>query len=134
MDKNKGNTILIAVVVVLVIIVIIWFVMKKPKSLDEKQVAFTDDSMTNIEKDMIASLATIDKININPEVFNNPAFAQLVDMSRRITEEPIHRANPFAPIDIAAILESQAQEENTQSSESADIDFNSTTLKPRVTE
>ncbi len=106
--SDKGNTKIIVVVSVLIIVALSWLTFSKPKTQDEQLMQYGDATqMSEIEKDMINMLSTVGKIEINNDLLKNRAFTVLQDRSRRITEEPIGRPNPFAPIDYAAVVNAQ---------------------------
>jgi len=141
MYKNKGNTKIIALVSVLVIFALAWLTMRKPSSSEADIMQYKDENMTEIEKDVINTLAQVGKINLDDSVLKSQAFAQLVDISRSITEEPIGRANPFAPVDPNAILENQDYmfDENTDNNNDENTNENDNqndkrTLQPRETQ
>ncbi len=137
MINNRGNTKIIVTVSVLVIMALTWFTFSKPKTQEGEIIQYGDGAqMSEIEKDMINMLSTVGKIEINDELFKNKAFSVLQDRSRAITEEPIGRPNPFAPIDYAAVLDAQdnlqaGNLENADGRDGATNNFDSVNLQAR---
>ena len=99
MDNNKN--LFIAIGVVIVVVAVAYFAFSKPKSEDANLVSEQGTDMTDIEKEMLNKLDTVKKIKVDTNVFRNPAFKELVDYSRAIAEEPVGRANPFAPVGLS---------------------------------
>ena len=132
MYKNNGNTKLIVVVAVLIIIALSWLTFSKPKTTEEQLLQFADSQMSEIEKDVVKTLTAVGKIELKIDVFKNPAFSQLIDISRQITQEPIGRANPFAPIDAEAVFDS-FQDEDGQGANSNNTDSNQDNTARRLT-
>ena len=102
MQANKGNTLIIVIIATLAIILLVWLTMMKPTSqeADILKQEDVDSEMSASEKKIVQTLADVGNIKIDTSVLNNPAFNVLVDKSRHIVDEPLQRANPFAPIDI----------------------------------
>lgn len=131
---QKGNTKIVVIVAVLVIVALAWFTLSRPKSTAEQQVAYEQAGLSEIEKDVVTTLSKVGKITIDGSVFKNPAFTQLIDLSRSITKEPIGRANPFAPIDTDAILQDQqdtAEQDTAGASTDNATSTGTVTLTPR---
>ena len=134
--KNKGNTKVIVAVSVLIILALSWFTFSKPKTQDDSIMKYDNPDLSATDKKILETLSSVGNIDIDPQVLEDPAFRLLQDRSRQITEEPIGRANPFAPIDPNAILEAQSTSLNTENNSSAAGSANNTgsngvNLQPR---
>ena len=128
--KNLGNTKVIVIVSVLIILALSWFTFSKPKTQDDELMQYDDAKLSATDKKILETLSSVGEIDIDPQVLNDPAFNSLQDRSRQITEEPIGRANPFAPIDPNAIYEAQQNElTDTQNIETEGAGVN---LQPRI--
>jgi len=51
------------------------------------------------EDDLFVSLLELRSINLDDQIFANPAFASLRDRGTDIVGEPVGRENPFAPFE-----------------------------------
>ena len=61
-------------------------------------VLLPDSHQDQAARELLVLFAELSTINLNPAVLNNPVFSSFEDFSRNIPDEPIGRANPFAPI------------------------------------
>lgn len=87
LKANKG--IVIAIIVFLVLIGIYKLFIANNE--------ITDSSIEaqNIGADIIELNASIERVNLNPELFSSTAYRRLVDFSSVIPSQPVGRINPF---------------------------------------
>ena len=57
-----------------------------------------DDATSQAEREMLDELLALRAIRLSESLFANPLFTSMVDFSKPLTEQPVGRSNPFAPI------------------------------------
>ncbi len=110
MYQNKGNTTIIVIVSVLAIVGLSWMAFSDPKIEEQDLVAVEDNSLSEIEKKIIEQATKVENIDLDLAVLSEPAFKVLVDFSREIVDEPVSRANPFAPINLEELQNIQSSD------------------------
>ncbi len=55
------------------------------------------------EAELISLLLSLRSVNLDETVFTLPAFRSLVDFSRKLSPEPVGRANPFLPFEPSVV-------------------------------
>lgn len=67
------------------------------------------DQIFSEQTQLAAELHFLDTIRFDPTFFQNPLFRGLVDFSKPLSEEPVGRPNPFAPVSGAVTATSTAR-------------------------
>ncbi len=87
---------IIAVVIIGIAFMLLKSFLGTPSSstlkVDPNSVKFVDD------RNMVITLNRLEKVKLDESIFSNTIFLSLVNFERPITDEPIGRPNPFAPI------------------------------------
>ncbi len=62
----------------------------------------TDDltQINSIDSDVVAVLLQLRAVSLSGTIFSDPVFQSLRDFGSPIVQEPVGRANPFAPIGV----------------------------------
>lgn len=106
----------IIVITVAVIGIIAWMSFSNTSVTPDANALITEqEDISASERIIIENLAKLQSINLNTQVFTNPAFGQLIDFSRQIIEEPSGRNNPFEKIDLNEINAASAADNNSES-------------------
>lgn len=53
---------------------------------------------TAVEQELLAELDELRRVRLDESLFTGAPFRSLVDFSEPIAEQPVGRANPFAPV------------------------------------
>lgn len=93
---------IILTILVLVILFVVYAIFIKPDPSEENLVT-TEGAQSSEEVKILANQITqallkIEQIKLDKSIFESELFKSLTDRSQPIAEEPIGRANPFAPI------------------------------------
>ena len=97
---DNVNIIKVAVLVVVVFLVLgffgYYFFKNEPVSILSQNIPgnISDESLKILD-----ALSELKKLQLNGEIFSDPAFGSLEDFSKPVDPEPIQRPNPFAPIE-----------------------------------
>ncbi len=125
---------IILTVVVLIALFIIYAVFIKPDPVNEPLVSGRPAAGTVGQEDaqtlgnqISQALLRIEQIKLDKSIFNNDIYRSLQDRSQPITDEPIGRPNPFAPLGDMSNIRSSVRSDITASSSSA------TTTAPKTT-
>jgi hypothetical protein len=102
---SKIVKIIIAVVIVLVVVFFIYKVASSQTENKDKEattrVDYTtaDNAATSGEAAaLLRTLKNLEKVELNGDIFSDPAFTVLFDFSKVLTPIDKYRQNPFAPI------------------------------------
>lgn len=102
---SKFIKIAIGIVVVLVIFFVVSKIIKSDEKTDNRQVAtrvdYSDTENLAVSGEAAALLRTLnnlEKVELNGDIFFDPAFRDLVDYSKVINPIQKYRQNPFSPI------------------------------------
>jgi hypothetical protein len=113
--KLKKLIILLLIVGVLFVVYAV-FIKKDPttENLVDTGSALSADAQV-IGNQISQALLRIEQIKLDKSIFSNPIYTTLVDRSEPITEEPIGRTNPFAPIGDVSVSSSVRATSSTSS-------------------
>ena len=83
-------------------VMVIWFILSGGGSVPASTTLLTTETVSGstdpASRDFVATLFALRAIQLNGEIFTEPAFLALQDFSTAITPEPFGRPNPFAPL------------------------------------
>lgn len=94
LTRYKGAIILVAGLAVAFFAYSYFFAKPAEPLLSAEAVSGT----TSVDQDLISLLLELRSIKLDDSIFSDPAFISLQDFSQNLTEEPIGRVNPFAPL------------------------------------
>lgn len=97
MPKINKNLLLVLVLLVVAVagFFIFQFVGGDPEPLTSSQPGFSSP----IGQELIIELNRLTALkNVKSDLFKNPAFASLRDLTQQVAPQPVGRGNPFAPI------------------------------------
>ncbi len=105
---------MVVVITLVVLGIIAWISFSGNNVQDINLLVSDQETLSATERVILENLNKLESININGDLFQNPAFGQLQDFSRTIIEEPQGRNNPFDKVDLNEInsLSTDAQTDN----------------------
>lgn len=71
----------------------------RDRALDSDLLVGIPTENAAVEGNLLTALNQLQTIRLDTEVFDDPVFESLVDISTRLADQPAGRPNPFAPID-----------------------------------
>ena len=98
MTSKLKNIIVLVVVAILLFLVYSIFIKKDPTVDPLIDGAVTADQAQVLGNQISQALLRIEQIKLDTSIFDDVLYKTLVDRSEPISEEPIGRPNPFAPI------------------------------------
>lgn len=76
---------------------LIWYGLS-PSSPEGDLVSSAGTENAQVDQGLVPTLLTLRAVKLDGTIFSAPAFTRLKDISTEIIEEPVGRANPFAPL------------------------------------
>ncbi|MEY4440912.1 MAG: hypothetical protein RLY49_538 [Candidatus Parcubacteria bacterium] len=106
MTPKLKKIILLLIIAIALFVVYAVFIKKGPEvdSLINNGTGSTSGDAQVIGNQISQALTRIDQLKLDKTIFTNILYRSLVDRSEPISEEPIGRSNPFAPIgDVSSV-------------------------------
>lgn len=82
----------------LVIAAVIAYVMFFSGSSDELLTTTAEDPTSQVSRDLLVTLSSLNVIRLDETLFKDPVFISLSDFGVIIPLQPVGRRNPFAPL------------------------------------
>lgn len=98
MTPKLKKIILIVLALVIIFVIYAVFIKKDPTSESLIGASPTTSNAQVLGNQISQALLRIEQIKLDKTIFSDVIYRTLVDRSEPISEEPIGRANPFAPI------------------------------------
>lgn len=111
-DKLKNILIIVGVAVISFLIYSI-FLKGDPEPTVLLESEGQVDSADVLGADIIKAINQISSLDLDRSIFSDPVLRSLVDRSQLISPEPKGRENPFAPIGVVDLTDSQAEASGT---------------------
>lgn len=98
MTPKLKKIILTIVIAAILFVVYAVFIKKDPETQALLNTGASSPEAQAIGSQISQALLRIEQIKLDKSIFNNVIYKTLVDRSQPISDEPIGRSNPFAPI------------------------------------
>ncbi len=135
MTPKLKKIILLLIIAIALFVVYAVFIKKGPQvdSLVTNEITQTSGDAQAIGNQISQALVRIDQIKLDKTIFTNVLYKSLVDRSEPISEEPIGRSNPFAPIGDVSSVNSTTRNASSTSSNTKVATSTSQTSTPQTT-
>ena len=113
-----------------------WFILSSSTSTSSSTsiVQGTSSDASSVSGvDLVQALTSLQNVNLDNSFFTNPVFASLKDYSRQVTNEPVGRHDPFAPVGTVAAQQNAATQDQTVSQIQSATVTSATNTKPTQT-
>lgn len=90
----------------IVVIIVLGFIGYRFFFVSEPEPALESQNVSNqsVGRELLTLLSTLQSLELDGEVLEDPDFLSLEDFSVSVSENPLGRRNPFAPIGVGNIL------------------------------
>lgn len=98
-SKNIITVIIVVVASALIVAIFIFYGGSKSAINSDLQTVLPGPETQNLSHELLSALASLKDLKLDSSFFKDTAFVSLIDYSKDLKDEPVHRDNPFLPVE-----------------------------------